>query len=149
MDNKVDLDGFVMFWDGLWVVFWGPELLSWQIMRIIPKLNFKRLVSALLKSYRHQLVRHSRYDLGEAFGSFWGCIWVVLKSFKMVFVCFWTLLVFSLFSPCQALYSPWGNVGTPLNRRSLHSPNRFGLCRGSFKRSSHVALHNTSQLKKS
>ena len=44
------------------------------------------LVSALLRSYRRQLVRHSRYDLGEAFWSSWGCIWVVLKWFKMAFV---------------------------------------------------------------
>ncbi len=42
-------------------------------------------VSALLRSYRHQLVRHSRYDLGEAFGSLCGPICVFFKLFNMFF----------------------------------------------------------------
>ena len=63
-------------------------------------------MSALLKSYRHQLVRHSRYDLGEAFGRFWKCIWLILSCFKIVFVWLWTLLAFFFSVYCPILIAP-------------------------------------------
>ena len=38
-------------------------------------INFKRLVSALLESYRHQLLSDERHHLGEGFGRVWGWFW--------------------------------------------------------------------------
>ena len=50
--------------------------------------NFKLLVLALLKSYRHHLLRDDRHRLGAGFGMIWGWIWMVLGWFGGVFVVF-------------------------------------------------------------
>ena len=59
-----------------------------------PNINFKRLVLALLKSYRHHLLRDERNRLGAGFGMAWGWVWMALEWFGDGFVVFSRTLLY-------------------------------------------------------